>query len=113
VLGRVQGGIVGHLRGRESDARRRASYERTTLDELARHYASHRVVRRRDLTRVQVWAWNGRGKLRLEHVDGTHLSLHWSRRANRGADVTALLATAFGADTVAPRGRAARAERAA
>jgi hypothetical protein len=96
VLGGFQGGVVGHLRGGENDARRREAYEARPADELARHYFSHRTVRPGDLVRAHVWDHNGSGKLRLELTDGTNLTFRWEKRANKHVDAARLFRTALG-----------------
>ncbi|MCU1429828.1 MAG: hypothetical protein JWL83_3828 [Actinomycetia bacterium] len=96
VVGVVQGGVVGHIRGGPTDARRRASYFTSTADALARLYFSNRTVRRSDVVRVQVWDGHGSGKLRLELNDGAHFTFRWERRANREVDVAALLTQSLG-----------------
>jgi hypothetical protein len=96
VLGGFQGGIIGHHRGGQYDARRRASYECTSADELARHYLSYRTVRRPDVERAQIWDHEGAGKLRLELHDGTRYTFRWERKANRGIDAAGLFSAALG-----------------
>src|SRR5581483_4546364 len=82
VLGGFQGGLLGHHRGGAADARRRENYLAGTADELARHYLSYRTVRRADVAQAHVWDRIGTGKLRLDLVDGEHVTLRWERAAN-------------------------------
>jgi hypothetical protein len=96
LLGGFQGGIIGHRRGGESDARRRENYEFSSADELARHYLSYRTVRRQDLARARIWDREGHGKLRLELNDGTAYTFKWQRKANRGLDAASLFSAALG-----------------
>jgi hypothetical protein len=91
-----QGGVVGHVRGGETDNRRREVYDTTTADALARHMFSHRVVRRTDVVRAQVWDGYGAGKLHLECSDGTAYTFRWQRRANRDVDAATLVRNALG-----------------
>jgi hypothetical protein len=96
VVGRFQGGVFGHKRGAANDVRRRESYLAGSMDELARHVFSHRIVRRDDVVRARVWDRNGSGKLRLELRDGTKLTLRWERAANRGVPAAVVVANALG-----------------
>lgn len=96
LLGGFQGGVVGHLRGGENDARRREAYEARPADELARHYFSHRTVRPSDLVRAHVWDHRGSGKLRLELTDGTSFTFRWEKRANKNLDAARLFRAALG-----------------
>jgi hypothetical protein len=91
-----QGGVFGHFRGGEGDARRRMHYLATTADELALHYFSNLTVRRQDVKRVHVWDHHGSGKLRLELNDGTRLMFRWEKRANRDLEAAKLLVDALG-----------------
>jgi hypothetical protein len=87
VVSGFQGGAIGHLRGGDADARRRACYLSTTADELSRHYMSHQTVRRTDVVRAHV-----RGcKFRLELNDGTAYTFRWERKANPGFDPAVLV----------------------
>jgi hypothetical protein len=96
LLGGFQGGIIGHRRGGDYDARRRESYECTSADELARHYLSYQTVRRQDVAKAQIWDHEGNGKLRLELNDGTSFVFRWEKKANRGLDAASLLFAALG-----------------
>jgi hypothetical protein len=96
LLGGFQGGIIGHRRGGDNDARRREEYLAMSADELARHYFSHRVVRRSEVVRSHVWDHGGSGKLRLELTDGASFTFRWERRANRDIDAARMFITALG-----------------
>jgi hypothetical protein len=96
LLGGFQGGIIGHRRGGDYDVRRRESYERTSADELSRHYLSYRTVRRTDVAKAQIWDHEGNGKLRLELNDGTSFVFRWEKKANRGLDAASLFFKALG-----------------
>jgi len=92
-----QGGAVGHRRGGDNDARRRATYLAMSGDELARHYFSHRTVRRHDVVAAHVWDHGSRSsKFRLELTDGSAFTFRWEKRANPDLDTAALFVKALG-----------------
>jgi hypothetical protein len=95
VLGAVQGGAIGHWRGRHGDERRREAYLAASADELARHWSSHRTLRPGDLLRFEVKDHHGGGKLRVHLRDGTRLTLRWDRRRCDDAPVAGLLVAAL------------------
>jgi hypothetical protein len=96
VVSGFQGGVVGHFRGGEGDARRRMHYLASTADEQALHYYSNRTVRRQDVKRAQVWDHHGSGKLRLELNDGTRVMFRWEKRANRDLEAAKLFVESLG-----------------